>query len=193
MARSYRSAVRAEQAELTRERILSAFVDELAAGRDDFAVGRVAERAGVSVRTVYQHFPNREAQVEAVAAWIEAQLGPDELPAKLADMPAYSRRRSEAFWAHERIMRAQLAAGVASEVRRRRRRRREAAIEAAVGKSGLRGERLARAAALMKLLISAPFGLPLHDQYGLAREEATRAMEWLVELVVAALERGHAP
>ena len=193
MTRAYRSAVRDEQRVLTRERILAAFVDELATGGEDFQLARVAERAGVSVRTVYQHFPNREAQVEAVAAWIEEQLGPDSLPATADELPAYARSRYQRFFEHERILRAQLAAGIASDVRRRRRRRREAAIDRCVAATGVPDADARMAAALVKQLIGAVSGLQLIDVYGLSREESTRVVAWAVRLVVAALGKGRGP
>src|SRR5260370_5138546 len=60
-----------KQAEL----ILAAFAAELAR-RDwaDFSIPDVARAAGVSVRTVYHHFPNRDAQLEAVARWLDDQI-----------------------------------------------------------------------------------------------------------------------
>jgi AcrR family transcriptional regulator len=189
VTRAYRSPVRQEQMELTRERILAAFVEELAEAGDDFPIRRVAARAGVSVRTVYQHFPNREAQIDAVAAWIDAQAGPDRLPGSAAELPAYARERYDNFFANERILRAQLAAGVASQVRRRRRRKREAAIDASVAATGVPAEVARRAAAMVKALIGAPFALQMMDEYGLDREETMRAGEWTVRLIVEALRR----
>lgn len=186
--------MRKEQAALTRERILSAMADELAAGGDDFAVSRVAARAGVSARTVYLHFPDREAQIEALAAWIEEQLGPDSLPATAAELPAYSRLRYERFFEHEALMRAQLATGVASDVRKRRRRRREAAIDACVAGTGAPAASARMAAAMLKQLIGAPCGLQLIDVYGLSRQESARVVEWTVQLIVRALvQRGGGP
>ncbi len=74
MTRVYRSELRTEQAERTRERILEALVEQLGEGNEDFSIPRVAERAGVSVRTVYHHFPNRDAQIEAVARWLDGRF-----------------------------------------------------------------------------------------------------------------------
>jgi AcrR family transcriptional regulator len=188
VTRAYRSAVRQEQAARTRARILEAFVDELARGHDDFVVADVAARAGVSVRTVYQHFPNREAQIDAVVAWIDAQVGAEELPATAAELPAFTRRRYDTFFAHERVFRAQLGAGVATEVRRRRRRKLEAAVDGCLAATGAPAAEARAAAAMIKELIGAPLGLRLMD-HGLDREETTSVAEWTVQLIVAALEK----
>ena len=195
MTRAYKSALREEQARQTRARVLAAFVDELARGGDDFSVADVAARAGVSVRTVYQHFPNREAQIEAVAAWIDAQVGldPGALPAAAAELPAFTRQRYDVFFAHERLFRAQLGTGVASEVRRRRRRGLEEAIDRCVAATGAPAAEARAAAGLIKELIGAPLGLRLMDGQRMDRQEVTALAEWTVRLVVAALERGDGP
>ena len=61
-----------------------AFADQLAdTGLQDFSVAKMAERAGVSVRTVYHHFPDRDALLDALDA------------EDVAAMDAASRRRLE--------------------------------------------------------------------------------------------------
>jgi AcrR family transcriptional regulator len=194
-SRAYDSPLRQEQAQRTREKILEAFAQEMAAGREDFSIPRVAERAGVSTRTVYHHFPNREAQVEALAQWITRNTrgGDVAMPERLRDLPDYCERRTEMFFENEELMRAQLAAGVAQTVRARRREKRDAAIAAAVGTAGLGREDTKVVAALMKHLISAQFGVPLKDVHGLSREEIIAVMRWLTELVVRAVEKGESP
>jgi AcrR family transcriptional regulator len=193
VTRAYKSELRRESMERTRERILAAFVDELAAGKEDFSVGRVAERAGVSVRSVYQHLPNRDAQIDAVAAWIEAKLGPDTLPTRASDLQAYARRRYDIFRANERVVRAQLATGVAGEVRRRRRRKREQAIDACTTDTGCSPRAARLAGAMLKHLISGHFGVHLLDLHGLTIDEVSDVGAWTIGLVLHALERGDEP
>ncbi|HEY8073771.1 MAG TPA: helix-turn-helix domain-containing protein [Labilithrix sp.] len=192
--RSYDSPLRAEQVERTREKILEAFAEQLAEGREELSIPRVAKRAGVATRTVYHHYPNREAQIEALAEWINRRAAPDEvLPTRLRDLPAFSQQRSETFFAHEALMRAQLAAGIAVTVRARRRKKREEAIDAAVARARVSSADARAAGALVKHLISAKTGLALLDDYRLDRPTVTRTMRWAVELVVAALECGEGP
>jgi AcrR family transcriptional regulator len=191
--RSYDSPLRAEQAERTRDRILEAFAEQLAEARDEFSIPRVAARAGVSTRTVYHHFPNREAQIEALAAWIEKRAGADEPPRRPEELPAYAAARYAAFFADEAVMRAQLAPGVAVHVRARRRRGRERAIEACIAQTGAPTEEVTLAAALIKHLIGGHAGIQLIDQLGLSREQALRGAQWLIRLAVDALRRGDGP
>lgn len=62
MSRPYESPKRAQQAAATRRKILQALVDLITEERPaTISVPQVAKRAGVSVRIVYHHFPNKDA------------------------------------------------------------------------------------------------------------------------------------
>jgi AcrR family transcriptional regulator len=194
--RAYDSPLRAEQAERTREKILEALAAELAEGGEEFSIPRVAKRAGVSTRTVYHHFPNRDAQVDALAHWIEKRTETsrsDALPATLEELAPYTQARCEMFFENEQLMRAQLAPGIAERVRARRRRVRDKAIDEVIASARLPADDTRLASALMKHLISAKFGLPLVDVHGLPPSEATRVQCWAVELVVRSLLAGEGP
>jgi AcrR family transcriptional regulator len=191
--RAYDSPLRTEQAERTREKILEALAEQLNEGDEDFSIPRVAQRAGVSTRTVYHHFPNRESQVEALATWIERKLGPVEEATTAAELPAYAERCYRRFVQNEPLVRAQLAAGVASSVRSRRRRRREQTIEGLVRGTARSDTDGALAAALIKHLISADAGVPLLDKYGLDVEQSAKAARWAVRVLLDALARGDGP
>lgn len=67
--RTYVSPLRDEQVRQTQERILDAVTELLADHRaDEITTRQIADRAGVSAPTVYRHFPDRAALIEAVAA-----------------------------------------------------------------------------------------------------------------------------
>jgi AcrR family transcriptional regulator len=71
--RSYRSRSRATGAQRTRERIVTAVRDLLREGRfHESTVEQVAERAGVSRATVYQHFRSRIDLVDAICERFDA-------------------------------------------------------------------------------------------------------------------------
>jgi hypothetical protein len=78
-------------------------------------------------------------------------------------------------------------------VRKRRRRKLEAAIDAALATTGAPRAELVLAGASVKAIISAPFGVRLLDGERLDPAQATRAIEWLVRLVVDGLMRGPRP
>ncbi len=71
--RAYRSFSRATGAQQTRERIVAAVRDLLREGRfHESTVEQVAERAGVSRATVYQHFRSRIDLVDAICETFDA-------------------------------------------------------------------------------------------------------------------------
>ena len=72
-ARPYRSRSRATGAQRTRERIVTAVRELLREGRfHESTVEQVAERAGVSRATVYQHFRSRIDLVDAICETFDA-------------------------------------------------------------------------------------------------------------------------
>ena len=64
--------LRDEQKRIARERILQALAVEIAEnGLLDLSVPAVAERAGVSQRTVYNYFENKDVMVSSLGEWVE--------------------------------------------------------------------------------------------------------------------------
>lgn len=186
MSRAYSSPLRAEQAQRTREKILDALTDQLVLGAEEFSIDKVAEAAGVSVRTVYHHFPNRDAQVEAVAHWLERRLGPaDPPPRALSQVPAFAEHLIRRAVSSPRDLRAHVAPGIARQVRAKRRGERDKAIAALVPDR--------RAAAALGAVIGAELGLALLDRYKLEGEELIATHAWIVQVVVDAIARGDAP
>lgn len=132
-SRPYRSALRRKQVAATRELILQALAEQLAAGGlQDFSIAEAAQRAGVAPRTIYRYFPNREALLDAVGAWVDQQLGDLPYPttplavAKLAEQ-AFPRFEQEAV-----LIQALLASELGKTVRSRLRSKRRQAIATAL-------------------------------------------------------------
>lgn len=64
------SSLRERQKQLARKSILSATADEIVErGVSDFSLQAVAERAGVSTRTLYNYYPSRDDLFRQLAAW----------------------------------------------------------------------------------------------------------------------------
>jgi len=194
LRRSYDNAFRREQAERTRERILEAMIDQVGQGRQDFSAADVAAAAGVSQRTVYQYFPDREAQINAVIAALDERLAHDVSgPRSLDDIPPFAERLIRLGVSHTREMRAQVAGALASEVRARRRRSRDRAVELAVG-AGCDDPKAARlAAAAINVLTSAEISLGLIDRFGIEGDDLIRTHAWIIRTVVEAIKRGDLP
>src|SRR5688572_1155649 len=79
-ARTYRSELRAEQAEETRGRILDAAGRVMATGVASLSVPAVAREAGVSVPTVYRHFGTKAELLAELYPHAARRAGLDGIP-----------------------------------------------------------------------------------------------------------------
>jgi len=69
-------SLREEQVRLTQQRILDTFESELLErGYADISIRSVAKRAGISVPTVYRHYPNKEALLLALMESTQDEKG----------------------------------------------------------------------------------------------------------------------
>src|SRR5438045_2249906 len=96
--RAYESPLRVEQLEQTRQRILGAAVELLAAGDvEELTIPAVAKQARVAVRTVYRHFPTKDALFEGVAGEVSRMLGEPPFPERAEDLSGAAPRLFPAF------------------------------------------------------------------------------------------------
>ena len=80
------------QAELVRSRVLEGVAQLLSEG-EELTFARVATAAGVSERTVYRHFANRDTLMAAVYSWANDRIGfAGTPPTTAADMTAMVRQ-----------------------------------------------------------------------------------------------------
>lgn len=71
----------------TTARILNALVDVISTdGITEFSVQAVADRAEVSHRTIYRHFPSREALLEGITDYLEDPMRAEGLPGVPEDL-----------------------------------------------------------------------------------------------------------
>lgn len=195
-ARSYESPLRAEQMEQTRQRILKALADVLAdEAVDEVTVPIVALRGQVSVRTVYRHFPTKEALFDAFGEWAEEHLRlvlhsyPETLEGVRAMAPALYRMYDE----RAPLIRALLSKR-GQEIRSRTRRRRLKTFEKAMQEvtQELEHAERRRVLAVIYLLVSAPAWQAMRDQWGLDGEEAGKGAAWAVRILTDELRRNPA-
>jgi AcrR family transcriptional regulator len=189
--RQYDSPVRRRQAAETRERILDA-ASALVHGFSTWdwralTFRAVAERAGVSERTVYRHFRTERELRDAVMRRLEEEAGVSYEGVGLDDLPEIT---ALVFAA-----RASFAASptvvddptFVAEDRLRRDALRDAVAAVATDWSDLERE---MAAGLLDVLWNVPSFERLVVQWGLDGEDATRAIAWAIGLVVGALRAG---
>jgi AcrR family transcriptional regulator len=173
---------------VTRQVILDALIDQLAeTGAFDYSVFEIARRAGVSVRTVYRHFPDRDSLLEALARQVNERVGlqHDITPEGL---PGLARELFARFDQHPQLIRAQLASG-GSAVRARARKERVALMRKAV--DAVAPElpehvRMVRAA-LMSCLFSADVWSRMRDEFGIDGAETGEAVAWALATLRDAL------
>lgn len=100
--RSYSSPLREQQAAETRDRILAGLAQTMADGLAEVSMPAVAEAAGVSVATVYRHFPSKRALFEALPGYFARLVGMAR-PALPASQDEFEDTIRELFVMYERI------------------------------------------------------------------------------------------
>ncbi len=191
-ARSYDSPLRAEQRERTRERIVEAATELLAdEGIDELTIPVVARRAGVSVRTVYLHFPTKDDLNEAVAQGIDTMIGAIRYPAEADELPAFAERVFREFGRHEALIRASLKTKAGREFRAKGRVRRLRDLEQALEPELAGLDALTRRQRLAAIYVfqSGPTWQALKDYFGFDGEEAGQAAAWALRALLRELRR----
>lgn len=194
-------SIRERHLQATRRAILDALGDQIAeSGTMGFSIKDVAERAGVTHRTVYNHFPTREDLNNAFAVHVEEQLGaelearPDE-GIRLADLPGMVEGFYPMCDAHEARMRAYAMLMVASRAPARvaseRSRRFEALLESELGPLA-EGQAHAIVAAIRMFVSTTGWHL-LTEHHGLSPADAGRAASWATRVLLDAVSRGDRP
>jgi AcrR family transcriptional regulator len=176
--RKYHSPLRAEQSAATRRRILDAAISLMAGGRQEVIVGEVAVSAGVSERTIYNHFGSADGLVEAVSDHLAEVVLPDPPFSDPESLVASVRAAWRLTPEQEVVLRA--TPQLAARTKRARYSRVRAALEPLTSHLDEREARVALAG-LFAVRGGAAF-LALRDEHGATAEEAADAMAWLLQL-----------
>ena len=191
--RRYDSPVRRRQVAETRERILDA-ASALVHGFPTWdwhalTFRAVAERAGVSERTVYRHFTTERDLRDAVMRRLEEEAGVSYHGVGLDDLADVAALVFSSLSSFAVSPEAMDDPTFAAEDRLRRDALREAVAAAAAANNWTAVER-DMAAGLLDVLWNVPSFERLVVQWGLDAEDATRAIAWAIGLVVDALRAG---
>jgi len=173
--------------ELTRTRIIDAVFELLAEGHPAaISVPEVSRRSGVSIATIYRHFPTKEQLLDATAF---AGVTPREEVLRRDPDPDNLGPFLEQTWADleriEPMIRAQLSTRLGQDVRRRRTRGRDAAVVEVLAHRGFDPDReeTHRLARLGAMLTSSAVYL---DQLDLPRRQAISDLSWAVKTLTDA-------
>ncbi len=195
-ARRYRSQLRDEQAQVTRERILDAALRVIARGIASLSVPAVAREAGVSTPTVYRHFGTKRDLLAAVYPHAARQAGLDQLvpPTNLGELREGVRDYFSRLDRMGTEARAAMASPAAEEVRNatmanRLRVWKRLAQSVHPPLAPAHRERLAR---ILAVLVTSASMRMWHDHIGVSVEQAADDIEWLVNAAVAASRRQEA-
>ena len=189
-ARTYGSPLRAQQAEETRERILDATGRVMAGGLAFVSIPAVAREAGVSVPTVYRHFPTKHDLLAAIYPHAMRREGLDEVvvPTSMDELRHGLRAHFERTDSLGDLARAVMASPASDEVRRLSMPRRLAAFRRVADSiepkpSQVNRDRIAR----LLVILTASSALRLwRDQLGSSVEEAADDVDWALGAITSA-------
>ncbi|HEX5378398.1 MAG TPA: TetR/AcrR family transcriptional regulator [Phenylobacterium sp.] len=180
----------------TREAILDAVERRLQdGGLDELTFMQVAQEAGVSDRTVYRHFPTKDALLEAFWRRVQQSLGIATSTRSWAD---YLATRPAAFAEMDRreaVLRAVMNSSQAHEARLRLNAERQAGIRRVVAEAvgELPEPQFTELCALVHLLGSAPAWQALKDYWGIEGDAAGRVVAQAVATLADAARRTPEP
>jgi AcrR family transcriptional regulator len=175
------------QAELVRGRILDGVAQLLGDG-DELTFARVADAAGVSERTVYRHFANRDALMAAVYSWANERIGfTGTVPSTATEMTAMVRQVFPGFDRVAPVVDELLASDEGRRARLAELARRRRAAVAVVKDAAPALDRATQrqVAAVVQVLGTAAVWQALRDFWAMDGEEAGEAVATVIELLLA--------
>ncbi|MDH4280635.1 MAG: TetR/AcrR family transcriptional regulator [Acidimicrobiia bacterium] len=180
----------------TRDRILAALAEiVLEGGLSDFSVQGVADRCGITHRTVYRHFPTRESMLDGLVQQMSdamAAAGGAAQVATVDELPHAVSRNFAMFTDHEALAKAAVRFSVGTATENRDRRQRTDAVSAAVAKLGLSDGDARLVTGVLRHLSSSRTWLLLREA-GLDAADTTAAAGWAIEALVASIRDGLVP
>jgi AcrR family transcriptional regulator len=187
--RTYLSELRAEQVDATRQRIIEAAVAGFAPWAAELPFDKVAERARVSERTVYRHFPTQRHLVQAVTAHVVTRSGwqPDELN---AENLGAATARAFTYFGTLIESRDHEPEAMSPEMKALRAKRLETIERIVAPHTEGMDPALARGiCAVFAGVVRAHFFRGMYEQWGLSGAEAGRAVEWAINAMFRELDR----
>lgn len=186
--RPYESALRRDQAEGTRRRIIEAFLAQGRAGASDVSFPELAKHAAVSIPTVYRHFPTRadlfRATVEHADALVPAPAHIDFSQSNLGPaLEAAFEHRNKVADLLGPIANSPLVWDVRREVTVPRRR---AFVDRLIDQwvPGITDEDRRKFSDILVVLVSAATASSFREYTGNSSAETAERVRWILELLI---------
>lgn len=176
------------RAEVTRDAIRDAVTTLMAEGHPAaISIPAVAERAGVSVRTVYRYFPNKQALLDDVAHanFVRVEKLADQGDALFDDPSRWLPFIWECFAEDVSAVRAQHRSPAGHDLRDRRLARSRHGVSALVADMapGLGEPEVAILADAIVATTSSAMFLELHDRMGWTSRQSAELALWIVDAI----------
>ena len=198
-SRSYSSPLRERQARQTRDAILATLTELLGEHRaDEITTRDLARASGVSERTVYRHFPDREALLAGLSdrlADLSETGAPRAAPDSIDDVPQVAVALMATLDEHHVAARAE--ALLNADPRRfsaGTRENTEQFHQMLTRELPELDEReRVRVAAVMRCLVSAQAWLRMREEFGVPGTESGPTVAWVLQAIIDAIRRGEHP
>lgn len=189
------------RAQRSRDRIMTALAEVAAEkGVAGFSVQEVADRAGVSHRTVYRHYETREALLDGYARWLDLRLrdrGSVTEPETAATIPTAAAEVFERFDDIPDLIDTFVKVSLGTGTRVPRRDERTEEFREVLTGDGLTDHLSADDAelvvALVRTLASSNTWFVFRHERGIGGERAGRAVAWALDTLLSELRRGGGP
>lgn len=196
-SKPYTSTLRDRQVAQTREFILDAVTTLLADRRADEVTTRdIAAVAGVSERTVYRHFPDRNALLDGLSRRLTPLAHRPSFGAGgLDELAPTSRRLMELLDEHYVTARAEAVFNAdprrfAADTQDNTREMRELFAK---GLPELSEREQLRIAAVIRCLVSTQAWLRMREEFGVPGTESGPVVAWVIDTIVNELRAGNTP
>jgi AcrR family transcriptional regulator len=153
----------------------------------DLSFGRVAEEAGIAERTIYRHFPSKEALLDAWWRRLQASIRQGPYPETADALIAAGPRVFSEFDKQGEWFQASLLSPQGRAIARRANDDRTAAFRKAVrdGAGDLPEPEFTRLCAAVQALYSAGTWLTMREVWGLKGKESGRAVAEAIEVLLS--------
>jgi AcrR family transcriptional regulator len=196
-AKPYRPTLRERQVAQTRELILDAVTTLLADRRaDEVATRDIAAVAGVSERTVYRHFPDRDSLLEGLSRRLPPMADKPSFEAGgLDELAPTSRRLMELLDEHYVTARAEAVFNAdprrfAADTQDNTRQMRDLFAKEL---PELAEREQLRIAAVIRCLVSTQAWLRMREEFGVPGTESGPVVAWVIDTIISELRAGNAP